>query len=90
MTKKEIVQAVVRVTHGWNKEIHEAIEAKISEEFRQSFPNMDNLEKIAAVKKQMREFYYQRMMNTATLLLATSSLLVAFVSVIVALIALRH
>jgi hypothetical protein len=54
------------------------------------FPDVEGLEKIDALKKQMREFYYQRMMNTATLLLATSSLLVAFVSVIVALIALRH
>ncbi|WP_175785288.1 hypothetical protein [Burkholderia ambifaria] len=80
----------MRFTHGWNKEIHDAIEAKISEEYGRMFPDVEGLEKIDALKKQMREFYYQRMMNTATLLLATSSLLVAFVSVIVALIALRH
>jgi hypothetical protein len=81
--KRKLAQAFVRFTDGWNKEFHEAIEANVREGFKQTFQNIDDIDKVDEIMKRMREFYYQRMMNTAMLLIAAASVMVALASLIV-------
>ncbi|MFJ1258773.1 hypothetical protein [Cupriavidus sp. CuC1] len=81
MLKRKLVRALVIWTGEWNRELHEAIEAKVFEEYRHSFPAgaKDAPETI----EKMRTFYYNRMTNTANTLIGLVAILVAFVSLIV-------
>ncbi|MER2471895.1 hypothetical protein [Photorhabdus laumondii] len=90
MFKKWLVKKFVDCTHEWNHEMHKAIEDNVLEESRRYFPSSENGEKINQDKniKRMREFYYHRMMSTASLLLSSASCSVAIIALLVAIIAL--
>ncbi|MGQ8705426.1 hypothetical protein ACUTSW_05395 [Serratia sp. TSA_198.1] len=87
--RKILVQHFVDFTDGWNKEFHEAIENNIFNEYQKKFPIIKGMEyteeQLSERKKtieKMREFYYQRMIQTATLLLASISIIVALIALI--------
>lgn len=88
MIKRKIVRATVKYLSGWNKELHQAIEEQVIDAYHKTYPDdeSDFAEKDKTIKK-MREFYYQRMMNTAALLTGFLSLIVAFIALIVSIIA---
>lgn len=88
--KQKIADAFVNFTHEWNSALHESIERKIREGYDKSFPHADDIEHRISTEKTIREFYYQRMMNTASLLLTGVSLLVALVALIVAIVAIKY
>ncbi|KVD07868.1 hypothetical protein WM04_12260 [Burkholderia ubonensis] len=91
MYKRRIVRWFVAWTDSWNREIHEAIEAKVHAEFRAQFPQgLRNEEDTEPMIERMRSFYYARMTNTATLLVAVSSVLVSFCALAVSIVALKH
>lgn len=85
--KQKIADAFVNYTHEWNLAMHNAIERKIFEGHKKLFPHSSDDEKHGEQIESMRTFYYQRMVNTASILLTAVSLLVALVALIVALIA---
>ncbi|WP_061179154.1 hypothetical protein [Caballeronia pedi] len=86
--KRRLVRWFVDFTKGWNEELHNAIQADVLAEYRRSFPNgTDDPEGIIG---RMREFYHQRMMATASLLISAASLAVALVALVVSIVALRH
>lgn len=85
--KSSAVRKFLAFTHSWNHEIHKHIENKVVNSFSDTFPNgIEDSEERNRIIKGMREFYYQRMMTTATLLLAFSSLAVSLVALIVSVI----
>ncbi|HIH5703226.1 TPA: hypothetical protein ACYSIB_002220 [Klebsiella variicola] len=88
--KQKIADAFVSFTHEWNSVLHESIERKIREAYDKSFPQADDIEHRISTEKNIREFYYQRMMNTASLLLTGVSLLMALVALIVAILAIKY
>ncbi|NHB90008.1 hypothetical protein C5471_20800 [Photorhabdus tasmaniensis] len=71
-------------------DMHEAIEGKVFEEFHKLYPPDKNPERInqEAIIKGMREFYYHRMMSTASLLLSGASFSVTIIALLIAIIAL--
>lgn len=73
-------------TGEWNREVHEAIEAKVLEEYKRLFPPGEP--DAGKTISEMRMFYYGRMTNTTNVLIGGVALLVAFVSLIVSAIAL--
>lgn len=89
--KQKIVNAFVDFTHEWNLAMHNAIERKVFEGYKNTYPNgMKSPEETEEKIESMRTFYYQRMMNTASLLLTAVSLTVALVALIVAIIAIHY
>lgn len=82
--KRKIVRILVDITDGWNKEIHEAIEQKIHNEYKISFHQFedDSLEDVIERKEKMRTYYYQRMSVTATLLLSALALIAATIAIV--------
>ncbi|ACB65898.1 hypothetical protein [Burkholderia ambifaria] len=94
MDKKRIVRRFVDWTDGWNREFHQAIEAKVQAEYSRMYSNPEGgkvaLEQMDSRMRQMREFYYARMTNTAMLLVAVSSALVSLCALVVSIIALKH
>ncbi len=89
--KQMIVNVFVNSTHEWNMAMHNAIERKVHEGFKDTFPNgLKDQKETEKTIESMRTFYYQRMMNTATLLLTAVSLTVALIAVIVAIIAIHY
>jgi len=88
MFKRKVVRALVDWTSEWNVEIHDAIEAKVQEEFRRMFPT--GAKDVDAMIINMRTFYYGRMANTANLLVGIVAVLVALVALIVSVAALLH
>lgn len=89
--KQKIVNALVNSTHEWNMAMHNAIERKVFEGFKETFPN--GLNDPAETDKRiesMRTFYYQRMMNTASLLLTGASMIIALAALIVAMISIYY
>ena len=89
--KQKIVNAFVDSTHDWNMALHNAIERKVFEGYAKTFPNaMNDPEETHERIESMRAFYYQRMMNTASLLLTGTSLIIAVVALIVAMISIHY
>lgn len=87
--KQKVADAFVRFTHEWNLALHNSIEKNVFAAYAKTFPNeMNDPEKAGAQIESMRKFYYQRMINTSSLLLAAASLLIATVALIIAMIAL--
>ncbi|EOA0094775.1 TPA: hypothetical protein L9L63_003122 [Klebsiella pneumoniae] len=88
MIKRKIVRATVKFLSGWNKELHHAIEEQVIDAYRQTFDSdkQDLSEKNETISS-MREFYYQRLMNTAAILVGFMSLIVAFVALVVSIVA---
>lgn len=89
MCKRTIVRRFVNFTHGWNKELHQAIEGRVQAEYKRMFSDgtpkgIDS----DATMETMRSFYYQRMMTTANLLLSGSTFIVSVVALLFSLIAL--
>jgi hypothetical protein len=83
MLKQKIVRAFINFTNSWNKEFHNAIEEKVQQEYREQFtPGSEPLDKMEERIKDMREFYYSRMTNTAVILLATLSIVVALIALL--------
>ncbi|TQI79325.1 hypothetical protein FHU10_0601 [Serratia fonticola] len=82
--KSWIVMKFLSFTHSWNHEIHRQIENKVSASYNKTFPGgIEDPEKRDKIFKGMRDFYYQRMMNTATMLLAICTLIISLVALIV-------
>ncbi|WP_152603454.1 MULTISPECIES: hypothetical protein [Burkholderia] len=81
MSKQWFVRRFVDWTDSWNHEFHEAIEAKVQAEFRQLFPQ--GAENPDAMIEKMRSFYYARMTNTSTLLVAILALVIAVLGIAV-------
>ncbi|WP_257820113.1 hypothetical protein [Burkholderia glumae] len=88
MFKRKMVLALIDWTSEWNSEIHNAIEAKVQQEYRRQFPT--GTKDADAIIANMRTFYYGRMSNTANLLVGIVAVLVAFVALIVSVAALFH
>lgn len=84
--KRRLVRTLVDWLGEWNNEVHEAIEAKIFAEHRRVFPDGDD--DAAKRIETMRMFYYNRMANTANVMIGAVAVLVALVSLVVAVIAL--
>ncbi|HFF8940177.1 hypothetical protein [Serratia marcescens] len=89
MLRKKVVRAFIDYTDPWNKEFHNAIEEKVHQAYRQTFPDPEshNAEERDERIKNMREFYYARMTNTAVILLATFSVMVALIALLVSIFA---
>ncbi|MBU9219226.1 hypothetical protein KTD55_34820 [Burkholderia gladioli] len=81
MYKRRIVRWFVSWSDSWNREFHEAIEAKVQAEFRRQFP--EGARDAEAMIEKMRSFYYARMTNTSTLLVAILALFVSIVALVV-------
>ncbi|EAZ6860609.1 TPA: hypothetical protein ACIBV6_002723 [Salmonella enterica subsp. enterica serovar Zanzibar] len=89
--KQKIVNTFVNSTHEWNMVMHNAIERKVHEGFKDTFPNgLKDPAETGERIESMRAFYYQRMMNTASLLLTGASLIIALVALVVALISIHY
>ncbi|MEI7430309.1 MAG: hypothetical protein WCL27_07615 [Betaproteobacteria bacterium] len=86
--RRRLVRAFISWASSWNKDIHEAIEAKVFEEFNATFPN--EITDTASTIEGMRAAYYTRMTNTTNVLVAGASLLVSLVALLVALLAMFH
>jgi hypothetical protein len=82
MFKRRLVR-FVDWTDSWNREFHEAIEAKVQAEFRKLFPH--GARDTDAMIEKMRGFYYARMTNTSTLLVAILALVIAVLGIAVSL-----
>lgn len=83
--KKFVVRALVDITDGWNKEIHDAIESKVLAGYQQTFPPSadDDIDQRNKRLSNMREFYYARMAATASILISTIALLVAVAAFVI-------
>lgn len=91
MNKRQLVSWFVDWTDGWNHEFHNAIERKVMAGYKQYFPDgHENLEETDQRIKDMRTFYYGRMVATSTLLITGISGVVALLALIVAAVALIH
>ncbi|HGG5568070.1 TPA: hypothetical protein ACS5Y4_004634, partial [Salmonella enterica] len=89
--KQKIVNTFVNSTNEWNMAMHNAIERKVFEGFERTFPNgLKDPAETGERIESMRAFYYQRMMNTASLLLTGASLIIALVALVVALISIHY
>ncbi|WP_447881911.1 hypothetical protein [Serratia fonticola] len=89
MIKRKLVNKFVDITDAWNKELHQTIEKKVRDEYLKLFPEgRESMEDMIKTMNGMREFYYQRMMVTASLLIASTSMLVAALALIFSLISL--
>ena len=86
--KASVAKLIVEWTHEWNHEFHNAIEAKILDEYSKTFkPDLPSaLETI----EKMRSFYYARIVSTAGILIGSIGVLVAVVALFVALISLSR
>ncbi|MDR3446260.1 hypothetical protein [Dyella sp.] len=89
MLKRKFAKWFISLTDGWNKEFHQQIEHRVIAEYQTMLaqrPNPENvsLDEMEASTREMRAFYYVRMSNTATLLLALASLGITVVALIVA------
>jgi hypothetical protein len=84
--RRRLVRAFVNWASPWNRDIHEAIEAKVFEEFNRMFPQ--GVTDTESTIDGMRTAYYARMTNTTNLLVAGASFLVSLVALLVALLAL--
>lgn len=80
MNKKRLVRWFVNWTDSWNREFHEAIEANVQAEFRRLFPN--GAKDTEAMIVQMRNFYYARLTNTSTLLVAIAAVVVSILALV--------
>ncbi len=81
MAKRRIVRWFVNWTDSWNREFHEAIEANVQAEFKKLFP--EGARDTEAMIEKMRSFYYVRMTNSSTLLVAILALIVSIVALAV-------
>jgi len=86
MNKRTIVRWLLSRTADWNEEIHNALEQQVQTGYREMFPHAEHVD--AELIKRMREFYSQRMLITASLLVSAASVLVALVALIVSIISL--
>lgn len=83
--KERFVEKALDFTDNWNLVIHNSFENRILAEFRRSFPDgiQDDDEK-TKIMERMRQFYYTRMMTTATMILAIASLMVSLIALLIA------
>lgn len=83
--KERIVEKAMTFTDGWNEVIHKAFEKRIVAEFQRSFPHgiVDEDERTKMMER-MRQFYYTRMMTTATIIVAIASLAVSLLALVIA------
>lgn len=86
MSKRAIVRWFVGLTNGWNEELHQAIEQRVQDGYRRDFAQAAHVD--VELIKQMREFYYQRMMATASLLIGGAAFIVSLVALLISVVAL--
>lgn len=88
--KRTIVRKLVNVTHDWNSEIHEAIEARIHQAYNEGIDKKaresQSVEASIEMKGEMRAFYYSRMSMTASLLLAGVAVIISILALVVSMI----
>jgi hypothetical protein len=91
MLKEKIARYFVEFTNSWNEILHREIERKVIEGYNKSFikPH-ENFEEMEKIIKEMSSFYYQRMMNTASLLFAAGSIFISVIALLIAIAALFH
>ncbi|SUX81010.1 Uncharacterised protein [Citrobacter youngae] len=83
--KERLVDKALTFTDGWNHVLHNAFEKRIVDEYKRSFPEgIVNEHERTKMLERMRQFYYTRMMTTATLILAVVSLLVSVLALLIA------
>jgi len=86
LIRRKLVLHFINSVNGWNKEFHDATEARVMLEYKKTYPNgTGEPEKII---NDMRTFYYMRIAATANILLAGMAVLVSFVALAVSFIAL--
>lgn len=81
--KRSVVRVLLRLADGWNKELHNAVEDNVISAYKEMFPGGSSAENMESQIKDMRTFYYARLMNTANLLLACVAVLVSIVALFV-------
>lgn len=81
MSRKKLARWFVDWTDSWNREVHEAIEAKIRAAYSSMYSNPEggkvDIEQMDKRMRGMRDFYYTRMTNTSMLLVAIVALAVS-------------
>lgn len=88
--KRTIVRKLVDVTHDWNSEIHQAIEARIYPAYSEMIPkevreSQSSVDTSGEMIEKMRTFYYSRMSMTASLLLAGIAVIISVLALLVSL-----
>lgn len=86
--KKRIVRSFLNWTDSWNNEFHNAIEARVKDEYSRMF--QPGLPTAPETLERMRSFYYSRLMGTATIMLACVGVIVALIALIIAVVPLIH
>jgi len=85
--QKKLARWFVDWTDGWNRELHEAIEAKVRAAYSSMYSNPEggkvDLEQMDKRMREMRDFYYARMTNTSMLLVAFAALVVSVLAMVV-------
>ncbi|WP_431020828.1 hypothetical protein ACQ4K0_32135 [Burkholderia cepacia] len=85
--QKKLARWFVEWTDGWNREVHEAIEAKIRAAYSSMYSDPEggkvDLEQMDKRMREMRDFYYARMTNTSMLLVAIVALAVSVLALVV-------
>ena len=83
--KERIIEKAMTFIDGWNEVIHKAFEKRIVDEYKRSFPHgIENEDERTKMMERMRQFYYTRMMASATIIVAVASLAVSFLALIIA------
>lgn len=87
--KRTIVRKLVSMTHEWNSEVHEAIEARIHQAYGEMISKEAHeslsVEASGEMLEKMRTFYYSRMSMTASLLLAGTAVIISVLALVVSL-----
>lgn len=83
--KERFVEKALDFTDDWNLVIHNSFEKRIVAEYKRSFPDgIEDDNERTKMMERMRQFYYTRMMTTATMILAVASLMVSLIALIIA------
>ena len=83
--KRKLVRLVVDSVDSWNKEVHQALEEKVSAAYKQHFPQYEaSLKEKNERMNDMRSYYKAGMTTTASLLVAAVALFIAVIALLVA------
>lgn len=89
LTRKVITDKALCFVDKWNNALHHSFEDRIHAEYKRTFTQpTDDMDLVEKRMQNMREFYYSRMMSTATIIVATTSLIASIFAIIIACVAL--
>lgn len=82
--KRTLVRKLLDFADGWNHEIHEDIEKRVSKNLQETFPPHDSVDPYQREKLRgdMRSFYYDRISMTTNLLIAIATFVVALLALV--------